>query len=167
MKNSTGEHIQETGTHEVLPKPVPHATQHSAPVAIDAIPHNLSHETAGFLETGHPVELRHAQRRLVTFPFRDQSATFFYIALATRRTHTRVLLHAFNQYLEIPFRQTEIQIQLAQVVEITRRDRFVSRVERIDHARSHGAMTPVCTRHDFNPVVCTRILRKDLWRFIG
>ena len=48
--------------------------QHSAAVAVDAVPHHLSHEPADLAEARDPVELRHAHGHLVAAHLGNQRA---------------------------------------------------------------------------------------------
>jgi hypothetical protein len=41
-------------------------------VAVDGVPHDLAHEAADLLETGHAVELGHADAHLVAAIFADE-----------------------------------------------------------------------------------------------
>jgi hypothetical protein len=93
-------------------------------VTVDGIPHDLTYETTNRLKTGYTVEFRHAHRHLVAAPLGHEAPVHAHIGLARSRADARVFGHPRDQDLEIPGRQVQIEIELAEIIEVFQVDRF-------------------------------------------
>src|SRR5690349_6730783 len=89
---------------------------HPAAMAVDPIPHHFAYEPPNPPETLHAVELCHAERRIVTMPLRDQPSIFVDVGLAAAGRNTRFGCHLIDKDFEITLRQTQIEVQLAQIL---------------------------------------------------
>src|SRR4030088_1573087 len=81
--------------------------EHTGPVAVDAVPHDLVHEAADLLEAGDPIELGHADRHLVATDLRHQRAALWMDepGLAGSGPDPRITLHPLHQQLEVADRE--------------------------------------------------------------
>src|SRR5262245_46910516 len=123
---------------------------HAASMAVDAVPHDLANEATDLLEALAPVQLDHARRHLVADCLADERAARSGVepGLAAARAEPWVAGHPGDQVLEVGGRQLEVEVELAHVVEFTRVDRRIARVERFDHARPDVAGAAVLPAHD-------------------
>src|SRR3979490_3217732 len=85
--------------------------KHAAPMAIDAIPHDLAYESSYLTETLNPVELSHSHRHFVAANLGDQftSAGGNEVWLPGCRAEPRIRLHALHQQFEIERRQIKVE----------------------------------------------------------
>src|SRR5437667_11527474 len=124
--------------------------EHSAAVAVDAIPHDLPHEAADLLETFGAIELDHADGHFIAAGFGDELAIIAAeIGFAGAGADAGILFHSLNEGLEIARRDVEVEIELADVIEVTWIDGFVAGVEGVDDAGADGAAAMVFAAGDF------------------
>lgn len=118
---------------------------HAALVTVDSVPHHFANETTDFLEAFRAIQLCHSNGHLIAAPLRNQLTRKCLrcirwtgkIGLAAAGSYPRIRVHPMNENLEIAGRKVEIEVEFANVGEITRVDRLISLVESIDHARPY------------------------------
>src|SRR5689334_11587462 len=118
-------------------------------MAVDAVPHDLADESSDLTETLHPVELGHAHRHLVAAHLGDQLAAAGgdEVGLPGCGAKPGVRFHALHQQLEIPLRKIEVEIKLAEIIELPERDRLEASVEGFDHAGADAATAAIRPAH--------------------
>src|SRR5919198_4888578 len=127
--------------------------EHSAAMAVDAVPHHLAYETTDFEEALDAVELRRPDRGLVAAVLAHEAAVRTpVVGLPAACADPRLSLHPRHQKLEIARGKVEVEVELANVVELTRIDRFVSGIERLDHAGTDAATSAVLAADDADEV---------------
>src|ERR687891_2009521 len=112
--------------------------EHPRAMAVDAVPHHLFDKPADLAEAGLSIKLGHADRHLVTahFWYEGTGARMHEPRLSGCRAEAWLGLHPPNKAFEIRGWQHQIEIQLADVLEIGRRDARVADIESFDDARA-------------------------------
>src|SRR5262249_18032390 len=110
--------------------------EHTSAMTVDAVPHDLAHESADLLEADDLVELGHAHRHLVAADLGHQRPALRVHEpwLARGGADARIALHALHQQLEVPDREFQVHVQLAKVVEVLQTHRLETGVEGLDNA---------------------------------
>ena len=114
-------------------------------MAVDPVPHEFSDEAANLLETIGPIKLDHSDRVFVAAHLHHPAAVPGVVRLTAGRADARIGLHADHQVLEIGGGEVEIEVELADVVELVRIDRVIPRVKRLDHATAELPVTAVAS----------------------
>ena len=131
-------------------------------MAVEAVPHDLADQAANLQEALDPVELRGADGCLVAAALADQAAAApDEVGLSAAGAQARLRLHALHEQLEIAGRKLEIEVELAQVVELRRVDGVVARVEGLDDAGTHASPSAILPADDADEIVAGGILGQD------
>jgi hypothetical protein len=138
-------------------------------MAVDPVPHHLRHEPPDLAEAGGAIELRHSHGHLVAAHLGHQGAALGAdeVRLAGGRPDPRVRLHALDEQLEIPRREVQVQVQLAQVLESVEVDSLEARAERLDHPRADIAASTVGSAQDPEVGQLRGVLLQDRRRRVG
>jgi hypothetical protein len=136
-------------------------------VAIDGVPHDLADKTTNRLKTGYAVEFRHARRHLIAAPFRHELAVHAHVGLARTGADARVLPHPVDQRLEIPRRQVQIEIKLAEIIEVIQLYCVQTGIKRLDDAGPHRAVAAIGFPDHADPVMPGHVLGQDLGGLVG
>src|SRR5215831_10877319 len=140
---------------------------HPAAMAVDPIPHHFTYEPANPPETINAVKLCHAERCIVTMPLRDQSSVFVDVGLTAAGSDARFGCHLIDKDFEVTLRQTQIEVQLAQILIFIGVDSVVSSIKCLDDAWSDGPSPAIAPGHDLDPVVLRTVFSKNVWGVIG
>src|SRR5262245_13657113 len=99
MARTLGAQVDETDGLEITGLGDP--AEHAAPMAVDAVPQDLTDKAADLLETSNPIELGHAHRHLVPADLRHQRAgpRVDEPRLAGCGPDARIALHSLHQQL--------------------------------------------------------------------
>src|SRR4029450_12930728 len=89
---------------------------HSAHVAVDAVPADLTDEAADIPKARNPVELHWTHRVLVARTLFDLLAPTHQIELAGQRSERGVTLEALHGPLEVTRPYLEIAVELTEIV---------------------------------------------------
>src|SRR5438132_4375927 len=193
-----GKKVERRGPHEVLTQPRTHASspdaclagthrakvqeakvlvvhglgnpaEHARAMAIDAVPHHLPDETTDLAEAADPVELRRAQRDLVSAGLWHKRASpgIDEPGLARAGAESRLALHAENQQLEVPPGQIQIHVKLADVVEFVEVHSIQTLVEGLDHAGTHAALASIGAADHAKKGQLARVFLEDLRGIVG
>ena len=142
--------------------------EHPAPVAVEPVPHDFPDEPADLQEAIHPVELGGTDGNLVTAALAHKVAVApAVVRLSAASSHARLGLHALHERFEVTRRQLEIEVQLAEVVELPGVDGVEAGVEGFDHTRAHASPTSILASDGANEIETCCILCQDDRRRIG
>src|SRR5688572_28507047 len=147
-------HGTETQDAEIRIVPAPRdPAEHAAAMAVDPVPHDLANEAADLQKARDPVDLGRSDRSLVPADLASEGAIARpVVRLAAARAQARIRLHSAHERLEIARWQLEVQVQLAEVVELGRVNRLVARVEGFHDAGPHTSSAAILTPHDADEV---------------
>src|SRR4029077_18876363 len=95
-------------------------------VTVDPIPHDLAYKPADRLEARHAIKFRRTDRHVVSLTFVDELAAFLYVGLAAAGRDARVCCHLLHECFEVAWRQTQIEIELAEIVVVVGVDRAIA-----------------------------------------
>ena len=132
-------------------------SMHSAQMTINAVPHDLPHETADFLEAIDAIELRHPKRRVVAMALMNQPIILMDIRFSAAGGDPGIRIHPLDQYLKVARRQVKIQIELADEIVLAAIDGLISGIKSVHYARTHGTMTAIDSRYNRYPLMQRRV----------
>ena len=135
-------------------------------MAIDRVPHHLAREPADFGETFPAVELGHADRHFIAAALADLAPAGGEVRLAAATSKLGIGFHPPDQLAEIAVRQIQVEVQLAEIVEVLEVDLLKPEIKRLHNARTDRAVPAVRFGVDFDPVVPGGIFLKDLVRIV-
>ena len=92
--------------------------EHSATVAIDPVPHDLANESTNLLETLDSIEFRHANGVFIPAHLADKLSPKSHVRLSRTSPEARIRLHLVHQDLEVARWDLEVEIELADKIEI-------------------------------------------------
>jgi hypothetical protein len=124
--------------------------EHAAAVVVNAVPHHLADEASDLTEALDAIELGHARRCIVADAFADQSASrrVLVVGLARARAEARIIFHPPDQDLEVAVGKIEIEVDLAEVVELVEVNGCETGIKSLDDSWPHRACPAVPAVHD-------------------
>src|SRR5205085_12437038 len=128
----------------------------------EPVPHDFPDEPTDLQEALRPIELGGSDGDLVTAALADEVAEAPAVVwLSTAASQSRIALHALHEDLEVAGRQLEIEVELAEIVELPGVDGLVAGVEGFDHARAHASPPSILASDDAAEIETRCVLCQD------